>query len=358
MRGIKFSSLVLPVIVFIVGTACSGNDISSDKGEEPQPIEFKYVVDKNGDGDFQSVQQAIDAVPSYLDDRTSILIKKGVYKELLTIPEEKKNITLVGEKAEEIILKYDNAADKIDPETGEEYGTSGSASTFIHGDGFVAVNITFENSAGTEYGPALAIYVDSDQSIFKNCRFLGRQDTFYGDRVRIFVQDSYIEGTVDFIFGPATAVFENCEIHSYGGTSITAASTESYVDFGFVFRNCSITSEPGVETDLGRPWRPYAAVAYLNSELGGGIKPEGWNNWGNTSNEATARYVEYNNSGPGAQIQERVEWVSILSANEAEEYATPNVLKTTYSKTQVTDHWDPYKLLEKMKEIDWSAGGG
>src|SRR5699024_6155434 len=323
MLRTKFSSLALSVIVLLIGTSCSGNEISSGEEEEdPAPIQFKYVVDKNGNGDFKSVQKAIDAVPAYLDGRTYIFIKKGIYKEVLTIPEEKKNITLVGEEAEDVVLTYDNAANKIDPETGEEYGTSGSASTFIHGEGFVAVNVTFENSAGTEHGQALAVYIDSDKSIFKNCRFLGRQDTFYGDRVRIFVQDSYIEGTVDFIFGPTTAVFENSELHSYGGTSITAASTEQYVDYGFVFRNCWITSEPEVETDLGRPWRPYAAVAYLNCEIGSGIKPQGWNNWGDAENQTTVRYAEYSNTGPGADLRERVKWVVILTANEAEKYAT------------------------------------
>src|SRR5699024_5841902 len=192
MQKIEFSSsLVLSIIVFLMGTSCSGNEILSGKEEEQNPstIQYRYVVDKEGKGDFRSVQNAIDAVSSYLDERTYILIKKGIYKEVLTIPEEKKNITLVGEEAEDVVLTYDNAANKIDPETGEEYGTSGSASTFIHGEGFVAVNITFENSAGTEYGQALAVYVDSDKSVCKNCRFLGRQDTFYGDRVSIFVQD-------------------------------------------------------------------------------------------------------------------------------------------------------------------------
>lgn len=359
MRKKGFLYPVFYPLVLLVILSCSSNQIATEEEPEPDPIEYNYVVDKEGSGDFTTVQEAIDATPSYYDDRTYIYVKNGEYKEILTIPEEKTNLTLVGESVENVILTYDNAAKKINPETGEEYGTSGSASTYIHGDGFVATNITFENSAGyyngrqgkTNYGQTLAIYVDSDQSIFANCRFISGQDTFYVGRVRSYIKDSYIEGTTDFIFGPATAVFENTELHSYGGTSITAASTEPYVNYGFVFRNCKITSESGVKTDLGRPWRPYAAVAYLDSELGACIKPEGWNNWGNPENETTARYVEYNNTGPGADTDKRVDWVDILSETEAEKYETLNVLKTTYEENPHTDNWNPYDLIEAMEEL-------
>ncbi|MDR8393604.1 pectinesterase family protein [Aliifodinibius sp. S!AR15-10] len=360
MKKRNFLYPVLYPFVLLLVFSCSSNQVAPEEEESREDlIEYKYVVDKDGNGDFTSVQEAIDAAPSYYDDRTYIYVKNGEYKEVVTIPDEKTNLTLVGESVENVILTYDNAAQKINPETGEEYGTSGSASTYIHGDGFVAVNITFENSAGyyngtqgkTNYGQTLAIYVDSDQSIFDNCRFISGQDTFYAGRVRTFIKDSYIEGTTDFIFGPATAVFENTNMHSYGGTSITAASTESYVEFGFVFRNCTITSESGVKTDLGRPWRPYAAVAYLGCDIGSCIKPEGWNNWGDPDNEATARYAEYNNTGPGADTDNRINWVDILTEGEAEKYETLNVLKTTYEENPNTDDWNPYNLIEQMQEL-------
>ncbi len=334
-------------------SSCTSEEDSTpqQEEEEKEPIEFKYVVDINGSGDFTSVQEAIDAVPDHLFIPTYIMIKNGTYKEEITVPKGKDNLVLVGESVEKVILTYDNAAQKIDPETNQTYGTSGSSSTFIHGKGFVALNITFENSAGRDYGPALAIYVNSDKSVFYNCRFLGRQDTFFGRNIRMYLKNCYIEGTVDFIFGPATAVFEDCDIHGYGGTSITAASTEPYVDFGFVFRNCKLTAESGVRTDLGRPWRPYAAVAYIETEMADFVKPEGWNNWGNADNEATARFAEYKNTGPGANLSQRVEWMNVLSDAEAEKYETLNVLKKTYAENSVEDNWDPYEVLDQVSEL-------
>jgi len=339
-------------LTMLLVSCSSSEDTEPDiKEEEKEPIEFDFVVDKNGGGDFTTVQEAIDAARSNLFVNQFIFVKNGTYKEEIEVPKGKNNLVLVGESVDNVVLTYDNAAQKVNAETGQEFGTSGSSSTFIHGDGFVAINLTFENSAGRDYGPALAIYVNSDKSVFYNCRFLGRQDTFYGNRKRMYLKNCYIEGTVDFIFGPATAVFENSEIHSYGGTSLTAASTESYVDFGFVFRDCKLTAESGVSTDLGRPWRPYASVAYINTEMGGFIKAAGWNNWGNEDNELTARFVEYESTGAGANISQRVDWSRQLSSEEAKAYETLNVLKTTYSENQVTDNWDPYELLENLSEL-------
>ncbi|QDH80202.1 pectin esterase [Echinicola soli] len=340
------------VLLWMVLVSCSSSEEAEpDEMEEKEEISIDFMVDQNGEGDFTTVQAAIDAARPNLFANQFIYIKNGIYKEEIVVPKGKNNLVLVGESKEEVILTFDNAADKVNEETGEKYGTSGSSSTFVHGEGFVAINITFENSAGTENGPALALYVNSDKSIFYNCRFLGRQDTFYGNRKRIFLKNCYIEGTVDFIFGPATAVFENCKIHSYGGTSITAASTEEYVDFGFVFRDCELTAEEGISTDLGRPWRPHAAVAYINCKMGDLIKPSGWNNWGNTDNELTARFVEYGNTGAGAVTSKRVDWAVQLSESEAEAYNPLNVLKTTYAENQVTDNWDPYEFLETISEL-------
>ncbi|GAB3657935.1 pectinesterase family protein [Echinicola sediminis] len=339
-------------LIFLSFFSCSSEDVDPTEQEaEKEAIEFDFVVDQGGKGDFTTVQAAIDAARSHLFVRQYIYIKNGTYKEEIEVPKGKDNLVLVGESAEKVVLTFDNAAQKIDKETGKEFGTSGSSSTYIHGEGFIAINLTFENSAGRDYGPALAVYVNSDQSLFYNCRFLGRQDTFYGNRKRMFLKNCYIEGTVDFIFGPATAVFENCQLHSFGGTSLTAASTESYVDFGFVFRDCKLTAESGVSTDLGRPWRPYASVAFVNTEMGSFIKAAGWNNWGNEENELTARFAEYGSTGAGANPSKRVGWAKQLSSEEVKAYETLNVFKTTYAENKVTDNWDPYELLETLSEL-------
>lgn len=218
--------------------------------------------------------------------------------------------------------------------------------------------MTFRNAAGyyggsrgkTNYGQTLAIYIDGDKTIFKNCLFLSGQDTFYAADVRVYVKNSYIEGTTDFIFGAATAVFENCKIHSYGGTAITAASTKKYVDFGFVFRNCKITAESDVKTLLGRAWRDYAAVAFINSYLGDCIRSKGWSAWNEPIRKERSRYAEYMNNGPGYKPSQRVMWAKILSASEAEKYKTLNILKTTYDETPSVDNWNPKMVLQKVEK--------
>ena len=327
--------------------------ISSCGAEEPtteQQSPYDLVVAQDGTGDFTSVQEAFDAVKFLQDERTVIYIKKGSYKEVLTLPKEKNNVTIIGENASDVLLTYDNYASKINPENGEEYGTSGSASTYIYGDTFYAHNVTFENSSGP-VGQALAIYIAGDKAVFTNCRFIGWQDTMYGGRSRQYFKDCYIEGSTDFIFGPSTAFFENCQLHTKGGSAITAASTEEYVTYGYVFNHCTISGTGPNITTLGRPWRPYAAVAFIKTEMSDAVKAEGWDNWGNADNEVTARYAEYSNDGDGAITTGRVDWVRFLTPAEALEYTPANVFKTTYSNPPVTDNWDPAEVIETTEEL-------
>ncbi|PPT24504.1 pectinesterase family protein, partial [Xanthomonas arboricola] len=160
---------------------------------------------------------------------------------------------------------------------------------------------------------------DGDRAAFRNVRFLGYQDTLYlrGAKLSYFF-DCYVEGTVDFVFGAGTALFENVQLHSLGDGYLTAASTPQESARGFVFRNARVTAASGVtRVFLGRPWRPYASVSFIGSQLGAHILPEGWNNWGNTANEATARYSEYQSSGAGANPSRRVKWSRQLTAAQA-----------------------------------------
>ncbi len=295
---------------------------------------YQYIIDINGNGDFTSVQAAIDAVPNFRKKETKIYIKNGIYKEKLVLPASKTNITFVGEDKFKTILTYDDFAQKHN-KFGEEMGTTGSTSFFIFGDNFKAENITFENSAGP-VGQAVAVRVDGDKVIFNNCRFLGNQDTLYchGKDSRQYYKDCYIEGTVDFIFGWSTAYFENCEIYCKNSGYVTAASTDQNTAYGFVFKNCKITGSAEENTFyLGRPWRDYAQTVWINCYMANLIKPEGWHNWGKPHAEQTTFYAEYGTTGPGASTN-RVKWSKALSKKDADTFNLKTVLGGT-------DNWTP-----------------
>ena len=303
--------------------------------------DFDFVVASDGSGDFQSIQEAFDAVPDFRKNETRILLKPGAYKEKLVLAASKTNVTLIGENAENTVLTYDDFAQKKN-KFGEEMGTTGSTSFFVFGDGFYAKNITFENSSGP-VGQAVAVRVDGDKVVFEKCRFLGFQDTLYphGDRSRQYYKDCYIEGTVDFIFGWSTAVFDNCEIYSKnGGGYVTAASTEEATEFGFVFIDCKLTSDGEAgSVYLGRPWRDFAQTVFINTEMGAHIKAEGWHNWNKPNAEETAFYAEFGSKGAGANASQRVSWSHQLTEEEALKYSVKAVLAGV-------DDWDPTERIK------------
>lgn len=295
-------------------------------------IKIDFTVSTDGSGNFKTVQEAINAVPDFRKKQTIIFIKKGKYKEKLILAASKQNVKFIGESLNETILTYDDYAQKKNI-FGEEKGTSGSSSFYIYGDGFSAENITFENSSGP-VGQAVAVWAGGDKLTFSNCRFLGFQDTLYtyGANNRQFFKDCYVEGTVDFIFGASTAWFERCTIFCKKQGYITAASTADTIKFGYVFNKCKITGDaPIASFYLGRPWRPFAKVVYLNCELPELIRPEGWNNWGKETNEKTAYYAEYKSTGKGAVVDKRVNWSHQLTEEERKAYVFENVFRG----------WDP-----------------
>ena len=293
------------------------------------------TVAADGSGQFKSVQEAINAAPQITgpDKRWVINIKPGIYKELIYVQREKRFISLVGQDAEKTILTYDLHANMRGSD-GKPIGTFRTASTTIDADDFTAENITFENSAGP-VGQALAIRIDGDRVVFRHCRFLGWQDTILANRGRHYFEGCYITGHVDFIFGGATVFFEKCHIHCLRDGYITAASTPDSQPFGFVFSNCKITGQsPQVKTYLGRPWRAYASVAFLNTEMSETVRPEGWHNWGYSNREKTARYAEFHSTGPGANPRARVPWARQLSEAEAQIMTVEKVLGGA-------DGWNP-----------------
>ena len=289
---------------------------------------YDFVVAQDGSGNFKTVQEAINAVPDMRKKTTTIFIKKGVYKEKLVLAGSKQMIRLIGEDVNKTILTYGDWAQKKNL-FGEEIGTSGSSSFFIYGDSFTAENVTFQNSAGP-VGQAVAVWVGADKVAFKNCRFLGFQDTLYtfGKGSRQYYKDCYIEGTVDYIFGSSTAVFENCELFCKRAGYITAASTPDTTKYGYIFLRCRVSSDaPDGSFYLGRPWRPFAKVVFIDSDLSRVINPEGWNNWGKESNEKTAYYAEYKNRGAGFKPEHRVSWSHQLTDEEVKEYTIEKIFR-------------------------------
>jgi len=281
---------------------------------------YDYVVALDGSGDFTSIQKALDACKIFPDKRITIHMKNGIYKEKVAVLSGNTQISIIGESVDKTIITFDDYFDKINRGRNSTFYT---ATLKVEASDFRLENITVENSAGP-VGQALALNVEGDHCVFVNCRFLGNQDTVYaaGKFSRQYFYNCYIEGTTDFIFGEATAVFEQCSLHAKANSFLTAASTTEGKPFGFVFMDCKITTASGVDkVFLGRPWRSFAKVAYLNCEMGSFITPEGWDKWSNPDNEKTVTYVEFNNKGVGADRSKRVSWSRELTNKEAETFS-------------------------------------
>jgi polygalacturonase len=283
-----------------------------------------FTVAEDGSGDFATIQGAVNAIPANSSKHYVIHIKPGVYKERIVVPKDRQHVSFIGDDPARTVISHRSSANDLGPQ-GKPIGTFNTNIVRIDGDDFLAENITFENTAG-DMGQALALSATGDRQIFRNCRMLGWQDTLYANGGRQYYDHCYIEGRVDFIFGSATAVFDHCEIHSRDGGHVTAASTPQDHPFGYVFLDCKLTGE-GAPADLGRPWRDYAAVAWVRCEMGSHIKPEGWTNWHDTQRDKTARYSEYKTTGLGANVKGRVAWSHQLTDEQATKYTVENIFK-------------------------------
>ncbi len=291
----------------------------------------EIVVAQDGTGDYATVAEALDGIRAYMEYNVTVNIRNGVYKEKIIIPSWLKNVTFIGENPDSTIITFDHHAN-ID-----NMGTFRTYTVKIEASNVTFRNITIENNA-PQLGQAVALHTEGDKLQFYNCRLLGNQDTLFtgGKNMRLYFENCYIEGTTDFIFGPATAYFKDCTIHSKRNSYITAASTPDDVRVGYVFNNCKLTAAPGIDkVYLGRPWRPYAHTAFINCEMGSHIVAEGWNNWRNPANEKTARYCEYHSTGAGASPATRVGWSRQLTDSEAKQ-----LLDLTYVFTQHST-WTP-----------------
>lgn len=323
-------------------------------GKTPPEDETLYVA-ADGTGDFYSIQRALDAAPK---TGSLVLVAPGTYREVLKI--EKPNIRLrsANQDPGKTVVINDLSA-------GTAGGTLHSATVNVTADNFFAENITFQNDFNTTHpqlpagSQALALFVTGDRAVFHSVRLLGNQDTVYaGSRncapdgqncisARQYFSDCYIAGNVDFLFGDGKAVFDHCEIHStaHAGGYITAqAKHDPNEDSGFVLNRCTLTADPDVTKTvyLGRPWRPYATVVYLDTEMGSHIDPAGWREWhpGETHSIETVFYAEYNSTGPGAQHEARDPHTHFLSEDQARQFAPSVFLRGS-------DNWDPLQALKQ-----------
>jgi pectinesterase len=297
-------------------------------------ISYDFTVAKDGSGDFTSIQSAIDATKAFPDEPISIFIRDGVYEEKVRVYSWNTKLSLIGESQDNTIITYGDYFDKLN------LGRNSTFHTYtlkVEANDFTMKNLTVENSAGP-VGQAVALHVEGDRCYFENCRFLGYQDTVYaaGEGARQFFKDCVIVGSTDFIFGEATAAFYQCRIHSKSNSYITAASTPEHIAYGYLFLKCELTADDGVDAVyLGRPWRDFAKVAFVECHLGTHVLPEGWSNWSGTNRDQSAWFAEYKNEGPGADKAQRVAWSHQLTSAEAKDYNLDQFFNSGQIKWQI-----------------------
>ncbi len=315
----SFATGLKGLFFMIVLLACSLTGSAASKYDNPDTI----VVARDGTGEFRTIDEAIEVCRAFMDYHKVIYIKKGIYKEKLIIPSWLQNIELCGEDKEQTIITYDDHANvKVQLGTAaprlQAMGTFRTYTLKVEGNDITLKNLTIENNSA-RLGQAVSLHTEGDRLTVVNCRIIGHQDTIYTGvpGTRIYFDGCYICGTTDFIFGPSTAWFEGCTIESLVNSYVTAASTPKDQPYGYVFNNCRLIAAEGVEkVYLGRPWRDYGYTLFMNCELGGHIRPEGWHHW-EKKREQTARYLEYNNRGAGASTDARVGWSRQLTKKEA-----------------------------------------
>jgi pectinesterase len=318
-------------------------------------------IANDGTGDFKSIGEALRSLPTDYTGEKVLYIHKGFYEEQIavTVP----HVTFVGEDAKNTILSYGLYA-RMPMEDGTKRGTFRTYSCLIDTHDFTARNLTFENSAGigTDVGQALALYGDGDRLFFENCRFLGNQDTLFtgplppkeiepngfigpkqhSPRIngRHYYKNCYLEGDIDFIFGSATAYFEDCTFFSkYTGMEIssyvTAASTPKGQEFGYVMANCRFESNcPPDNAYLGRPWREYGKTVLINCYMDDHICKEGWHDWNKEAAHKHSFYGEYGSYGPGAVMEKRPDWIHRLTEADLKRFTKEAVLSGP-------DGWNP-----------------
>jgi len=322
---------------------CIGSSFQIHAQDPKYPAVLTVAGD--GSGNYKTIQEAVNSIRDLGEQKVKIYVKNGIYKEKLIIPSWKIKIALIGENADNTIITNDDYSGKPHSAGKDAFGldkfsTYTSFTVLVQGNDITFENLSIMNTAG-RVGQAVALHVEGDRFMAKNCRFLGNQDTLYAaiENSRQYYQRCYIEGTTDFIFGKATVVFEQCTIKSLSDSYVTAASTSANQPFGLVFMHCKLIANPAVtKAYLGRPWRPYAKTVFMHCDLGNHILPEGWNPWKGDKmfpdKTQTVFYAEYKNTGAGASTKNRLSWTTQLSDKTAKNYTLKNILGGK-------DNWNP-----------------
>ncbi|KAI9078806.1 hypothetical protein K1719_039264 [Acacia pycnantha] len=277
------------------------------------------IVSKGGDGDYTSISEAIAKAPSFSRKRYIIEVKGGMYEEYVRIPPDKTNILLIGSGPQLTRITGDRSS-----------ATDQSATLAIYGTGFVAQNLAFANTVGSDAGPGVAVFNQADHSAFYKCSIEGFQDTLWAVAGRQFYRDCDIYGTVDFVMGDAAALFQNCNLFARPKDFITFTAQSRSSDgepTGFVFQFCQFTisaEDAGrksevIRATLGRPWRAYSRVVIMESYIDSLIDPKGWEIMFGTARTDKLSYMEYKNAGPGARSDKRVKWPGVRVVDDPEE---------------------------------------
>lgn len=308
---------------------------------------FDVTVAKDGSGNYTTVQAAIDAAPTGRTTPYTIYIKNGKYREKISIPSSKPYLQLIGESVANTVLTYNDYAG-LNTSCNTTLGTQNSASFSVNATDFAAVNITFENTYG-DGSQAVTVLVNADRAVFKNCRFLGNQDTLYvkgGSPAKCYFKGCYIDGNIDFIFGSSVALFDSCVVYaktrpSTASSYITAPNTPAGQQYGFVFRDAKLpVNTGGTLYYLSRPWpSPSEAltsqqVIFTNAVMSGHIQPAGWSVWNASTITANLRNSEYISKyfdGTPVDISARASWSTQLTQPEADAFTIANMFGS----------WDP-----------------
>lgn len=311
---------------------------------------FDMVVDASGSGDYETVQEALNNVPTSSSGRNLIYIKSGTYTEKVWVKSTMTNVSLIGENASTVVIQWDDYQGKD--------GMSGADSYTLLAEGadLYMENITVENTAGP-VGQAVAIRTIGERQVFKNCRFIGNQDTYYAHKNRQYNYKCYVEGNTDFIYGDATCVFDSCTINSIkGGSYITAPADSKLItklttgDFyhGLLFRYCDVTADSDVADNsvyLGRPWQPNASSVYIKCTLGDHIRPIGWSTW-NDNNHLSSYFAEYMNidtNGNLVDTTNRASW-----SYQLKDFQATNFYKLQFFLRKNFVEWDPMPMVEGL----------
>lgn len=315
------------------------------------------IVTVGTKGDFATLQAAFDSIEPNDDGAIEIRLAPGRYREKTELKGKKAKIRLVATDSDpsKTVVSWNDTPKTIGPD-GKELGTGGSRTLYIGVDDFEMEGITVENTGTPERlaatggreqaGQCVALSVTGDRCVFRKCRFLGWQDTLYADGrsglhpSRQYYEECYIEGAVDFIFGGAVALFNRCELRTVNGGYIAAARHTSDLPFGYVFYKCRVTAEPGKETYLGRPWRPFANVAFIGCDYTNAVRREGWRDWTEACGVRVWRSAEYDCRDASGPVKSRPDpIVTVGTARDLEKRLSEAGMKSILDILAAPDGW-------------------